>query len=69
MTDGSAVHRPTGRPAVVVGVAKPEWVSKDFVRIQGGWIYSDFGAVGRRFTVSLHEGRWLIDTERVLWVA
>jgi hypothetical protein len=69
VTDGGVVHRPTGRPAVLVGVGRPEWVSRDFVRVQGGWFYSSFGAVGWRFTVSLYEGRWVIDTQTFLWIA
>lgn len=69
VSDRGVVHRPTGRRAVIIGVARPEWVSRDFVRVQGGWFYNGLNAVGWRYTASFHNGFWSVDTETFLWVS
>ena|ERR1700694_2248374 len=68
-SDRGVMHRPTRRQAVIIGVARAEWVSSDFVRVEGGWFYNGVNAVGWKYTLSFHDGLWTVDTEKFLWVS
>jgi hypothetical protein len=62
-------HRPSGSEAVIVGVAVPQRVSDDFYRAEAFWFYDGFGSVGWKYTVSLEDGKWRVDTEKMLWIS
>jgi hypothetical protein len=66
--DGYFVGDPPTR-AGVVGVAAPQWVSDDFVRVQGAWYVGPFFASGYRYTVSYAKRSWHVDTVTFLWIS
>jgi hypothetical protein len=47
----------------------PRRVRDDFARVEAGWYYFDLGARGCEYTLSKVEGRWVVDTERLLWIS
>jgi hypothetical protein len=63
------VVRDTGRRAVLIAVGVPEWISSDFVKMQGAWCLGPLYATGSRYTVSFTAGRWSVDTVAFTWVS
>ena len=58
-----------GREAVLIGVGMPNWVDSEFVKIEGAWYLGPLYAAGSRYTVSLTNGAWVVDTVAFTWVA
>ena len=62
-------HRRSGAPAVIIGVSAPRCVAEEFCRIEAFWFYDGLSSVGLLYTVSFDEGRWTVDTEKMLWIS
>lgn len=68
-TEGGVRHRPSGSPAVLLRVAAPRRSADDFCRIEAEWFYDGLSSVGWRYTVSRDKGKWIVDTEKLLWIS
>lgn len=64
-----AIDPDSGALAVVIFVGQPEWVSRDFTRIRGGWILGVVDAAGWSYSVSVSasDGRWHVDSAKPTW--
>jgi hypothetical protein len=60
---------PTGRPAVKLTVSTLDWRSPRFVKTEGYWLRGGLSAVGYRYTVSLVDSIWRVDTATFEWIS
>jgi hypothetical protein len=66
---GTLVRKGTVQSAVLLGVGRFEWKANDFVSVVGWRYVSPVAAAQWRYTLSFSDGRWAVDTSKLLSIS